>query len=272
MQVVATIAELHAALAAAPPRTIGLVPTMGALHAGHLSLVDTAQAENDFTIATIFVNPTQFAPNEDLAKYPRPIDADLRQLAEHGVGLVFTPTEAEMYAAGHSTFVEVGQVAQPLEGAFRPTHFRGVATIVLKLFHLIPATRAYFGQKDYQQTMVIRRMVADLNVPIELRICPTVREPDGLAMSSRNAYLSTDERRQATTLWRALSAAKRAIAAGERDTATLERTMRDVLHDAGITEIDYATIVDAQTLEAVPTIAGNTVPDCRSCRHNPAHR
>lgn len=259
MQVVTTIAELRAAMAAAPCRSVGLVPTMGALHAGHLSLVDAARAETEFTVATIFVNPTQFGPQEDLARYPRPLDADLRQLSERGVDLVFTPTNAEMYASGHSTFVDVGRVAIPWEGAFRPTHFRGVATIVLKLFHLIPATHAFFGQKDYQQTLVIRQMVADLNVPIEVRVCPTMREADGLAMSSRNSYLSADERRQATALWRALSTARRAVAAGERDVATIEFAMRGVLNEVGVTEIDYATVVDAQTLEAVPAVSGQTV-------------
>jgi pantoate--beta-alanine ligase len=259
MQIATTITELRAALSTAAHRSIGLVPTMGALHAGHLSLVDASRAENDFTVATIFVNPTQFAAGEDLAKYPRPIDADLQQLAARGVNLAFTPREAEMYSASHTTFVDVGQIASPLEGVHRPTHYRGVATIVLKLFHLIPASRAYFGQKDYQQSLVVRRMAADLNVPIEIRVCPTVREPDGLAMSSRNAYLAPEDRQRATAIWQALCTARSAVAAGERDAATIQLAMRKRLNEAGITEIDYAALVDAQTLEPISAIAGNAI-------------
>lgn len=232
---------------------------MGALHEGHLSLIDASRSENNVTVATIFVNPTQFAAGEDLDKYPRPLETDLELLHRRGVDLVFTPTNAEMYSAHHTTFVDVGQVALPLEGLHRPSHFRGVATIVLKLFHLIPATRAYFGQKDYQQSAVIRQMVADLNVPIEIRVCPTVREPDGLAMSSRNAYLSPDDRKRATALSQALGEAQRLAAAGERNAATLQLAMREILARAGITQIDYAAVVDAQTLEDVSTITGNAI-------------
>jgi pantoate--beta-alanine ligase len=175
------------------------------------------------------------------------------------VDLVFTPGEAEMYPANHSTFVDVGRIARPLEGAHRPTHYRGVATIVLKLFHLIPATRAYLGQKDYQQLLVVRQMAADLNVPIEIRICPTVRESDGLAMSSRNAYLSAEERQRATAIWQALREAKRAVAAGERNAANIQLAMRKILIEAGIAEIDYAALVDAQTLEPSSVIAENAI-------------
>lgn len=178
-------------------KRIGLVPTMGALHEGHLSLVRTSQAECDRTVVTIFVNPTQFGPKEDFAKYPRTLEKDLAALATCGPVLVFAPTVEAMYPAGFSSWVEVGVVAEPLEGQFRPGHFRGVATVVMKLFQMVGADVAYFGQKDYQQTLVIRRMVGDLNVPITVQVCPTVREADGLAKSSRNVYLDPQARERA---------------------------------------------------------------------------
>jgi len=174
-------------------QTIGLVPTMGALHDGHLSLVDAARAECDLSVVTIFVNPTQFAPNEDFREYPREVTRDLSLLAGSGCDIVFAPDNDSIYRPNHATFIDVGPIGSMLEGEFRPTHFRGVATVVMKLFQLAPADRAYFGRKDYQQTLVVRQMVDDLDVPIDVRVCPTVREPDGLAMSSRNRYLSADE-------------------------------------------------------------------------------
>jgi pantoate--beta-alanine ligase len=194
--------------ARAAGKTVGLVPTMGALHEGHLSLLGAARAECDLTIVSIFVNPTQFAPQEDYRTYPRDLERDVALLGSRGCDLVFAPSDKSMYAANHTTFVDVGAIGQVLEGEYRPTHFRGVATIVLKLFHLAPGNRAYFGRKDYQQTIVVRQMVADLNVPIDVRVCPTIREPDGLALSSRNTYLSTDERRRAVALWRSLRVAE----------------------------------------------------------------
>ena len=191
-QLITTVAELRCVLA--PARRvgskIGLVPTMGALHAGHVSLVRAAKAECDLTVATIFVNPSQFGPGEDLAKYPRTLQADLAKLAECGTDLVFAPSSEEVYGPGHTTWVEVGSVAAPLEGQFRPGHFRGVATIVLKLFNMVQPDAAYFGQKDFQQALVIQRMVQDLNVPVAVRVCPIVREPDGLAMSSQRLFES----------------------------------------------------------------------------------
>ena len=190
-------------------KRVGLVPTMGALHPGHLSLVETAQKECDVCVVTIFVNPSQFGPAEDFDKYPRTLDADLDALAGLGAQLAFVPETEAVYGPQHATWVEVGSVAEPLEGACRPGHFRGVATIVLKLFNMAGADVAYFGQKDYQQAQVIRRMVEDLNVPVEVRICPIVREPDGLAMSSRNAYLDADERRRAVALYEGLRRADR---------------------------------------------------------------
>ena len=189
---VTTVAQLREQLRTArrAGRKIGLVPTMGALHEGHLSLVRAAKAECDYTVVSIYVNPSQFGPNEDFAKYPRTLEADLALLAGCGADLVFAPGNDEVYRAGHATWVEVGPVAEPLEGVFRPGHFRGVATVVLKLLNMVQPDAAYFGQKDYQQALVIRRMVADLDLPVAIRVCPTVREPDGLAMSSRNRYLS----------------------------------------------------------------------------------
>ena len=261
MEVVSTIGELRTAVAQArrANKSIGLTPTMGALHRGHLSLVDASWAECDFTVATIFVNPTQFGAHEDLAKYPRPLEDDLAKLREHNVDLVFTPSESEMYDPEHGTLVDVGPIALRLEGAFRPTHFRGVATIVLKLFNLIPADRGYFGQKDYQQTLLIKRMVADLNVPIEIRVCPTVRDADGLALSSRNAFLSPDQRRQALAISRSLREAKALVAEGERNSENILMKMRAILGDAGVTEIDYVALTDPTTLENSPILAGPTL-------------
>ena len=238
---------------------IGLVPTMGALHAGHLSLVRAARGLADVVVATIFVNPTQFGPSEDFGKYPRTLEADLRALAESGCDWVFVPQPADIYPAGFSTYIEPPAVARPLEGTCRPGHFRGVATIVLKLFEIVPADVACFGQKDYQQALVIRRMVEDLNLPIEIVTCPTVREPDGLALSSRNRYLSTAEREQALALSRALDEAQRLTAAGQRSVQTIEAAMRNILIAAGIEKIDYATVVDALTLSELIEVNGPTV-------------
>jgi pantoate--beta-alanine ligase len=232
-------------------RRVGLVPTMGALHAGHISLVETARRHSDTVVTTIFVNPTQFAPHEDLGKYPRTLDADLDALSAAGCDLCFAPAADAIYPPGFSTFIEPPTVAQPLEGACRPGHFRGVATIVLKLFHLVPAHIACFGEKDYQQLQVIRRMVHDLSVPIEIIACPTLREPDGLALSSRNRYLSPAERQQALALSRALSRAAALAAAGERNTSVIESAMHHVLRHAGLTRIDYAVIADPQTLAPI---------------------
>lgn len=235
-------------------KRVGFVPTMGALHEGHLSLVDVARQQCDAVVTSIFVNPTQFLPSEDLAKYPRTLEADLALLAARGVESVFAPSVEAMYPTGYSTFVEPPQVAVPLEGHCRPGHFRGVATVVLKLFEIVPADAAFFGQKDYQQSLVVRRMVRDLDVPIEIVVCPTVREADGLALSSRNRYLSPDERRQALAVSRALRAAREEAARGERSAAALRAIMRDTLHAAGIERIDYVAIADPETLDEVATL------------------
>ena len=265
LSVVTTVAELRKVLdeVRGHGQRIGLVPTMGALHEGHLSLVRASQAECDFTVVTIFVNPTQFGPSEDFTKYPRTLEADLQLLASSPprtgqADLVFAPTPAEMYAPGFDTRVEVGAVAQPCEGRFRPGHFSGVATVVLKLFNMVGAHVAFFGQKDYQQTCVIRRMAADLNVNTEVRVCPTVREPDGLAMSSRNRYLSVDGRQRALSLWRSLCRADDLIQGGECCAATIIAEMREILLAAGGI-IDYVELVDPETLAAVDEIRGPTV-------------
>ncbi|WP_146583666.1 pantoate--beta-alanine ligase [Posidoniimonas polymericola] len=234
---------------------IGLVPTMGALHAGHLSLVDAARQDCGVVITSIFVNPTQFAPGEDFDQYPRNLDADLGLLGPAGCTLVFAPSVETMYPAGCETTIDVGGVARSLEGESRPTHFAGVATVVMKLFQLAPADAAYFGRKDYQQTLVIDRMVRDLNVPIELVICPIVREPDGLAMSSRNAYLSPEERCRALALHASLRLAEQMCSRGERDAAAIRTAMLALLAESDITP-EYIAIVRDGTLEPIDPVDG----------------
>jgi pantoate--beta-alanine ligase len=258
---VSTVADLRhwVRAARAAGKSIGLVPTMGALHEGHLSLARASQAECDLTVVTIFVNPTQFGPQEDFGKYPRTLEADLESLRTTGADLVFVPTNAEMYPADFSTYVEPPRSALRWEGECRPGHFRGVATIVLKLFNAAQADIAFFGQKDYQQVAVIRQMVRDLDVPVEIRVCPTVREPDGLAMSSRNRYLSLDERRQAVALSRGLKMAEQLASQGQRDASALIASVRQTLHDAGITRIDYVAVVDSDSLEPVAELNGPAV-------------
>ncbi|REK27118.1 MAG: pantoate--beta-alanine ligase [Planctomycetota bacterium] len=238
---------------------LGLVPTMGALHEGHLSLVDAAREECDRVAVSIFVNPTQFGEGEDFAAYPRDLAADVSRLSERGVDLVFAPQAADIYRPEHDTTVTVGDLAARFEGQFRPHHFPGVATIVLKLLQLMPAQVAFFGQKDYQQSLVVRRMVTDLNVPIEIRTCPTIREVDGLAKSSRNVYLSADERSQAAAIWQALQLAAREVTGGNTHSADIVAAMRGQLRAAGIDDIDYVALADAETLRPVPEIVGRTV-------------
>jgi len=257
-QVVSYPVELRKTLAAVrrEGKRIGLVPTMGALHEGHLSLVRAGKAECEYTVVSIYVNPSQFGPQEDLTEYPRTWEADLDALAGLGTDLVFAPRDADIYPPGHATWVDVGAVAGPLEGQCRPGHFRGVATIVLKLLNLVQPDAAYFGQKDYQQALVIRRLVADLNVPVEIRICPIVREPDGLAMSSRNRYLSPAARRRALVLWQSLRRARELVAQGERDAERILGQMREVIFQAEDARIDYVALVDPQTLQPVAKLTG----------------
>lgn len=259
-QIITTGHELRSAVRAAQRRgeAVGLVPTMGALHEGHSSLVDIARRECQLVIASIFVNPTQFGPSEDLAKYPRDLDRDLALLAERACDIAFTPSESEIYPTGFATTIDVGAVARPLEGEIRPTHFRGVATVVMKLFQLAPVDRAYFGQKDYQQTLVVRQMVRDLNVPIEICVCPTIREQDGLAMSSRNAYLRFDERRRAGALYQSLRLAEELYRAGQRDATTIETAMRTHLATVGGIDVQYIAVVRDGSVEPVAQIAGPT--------------
>jgi pantoate--beta-alanine ligase len=231
--------------------TLGLVPTMGYLHDGHLALVGHANAECDYVAVTIFVNPTQFGPNEDLARYPRDLQRDLDLLEREGVDLVFVPLVAEMYPQPYRTFVEVEGVTAPLEGARRPGHFRGVATVVCKLFNIVGADRAYFGQKDAQQTVVIKQMVRDLNMPTEIVVVPTVREHDGLALSSRNVYLSPQQRAAAPVLFRSLQAAQRLYDAGERNAATLRQTVERIIAQEPLAQIDYISVAHGTTLEEI---------------------
>jgi len=260
MRLVTSADELRreVAIARRGGKTIGLVPTMGALHAGHLSLVDAARRECGLTVVTIFVNPTQFGPGEDFGRYPRTLEADLELLAGHGAGIVFVPPTETMYGPAHAAYVEVGGPALRLEGQFRPGHFRGVATIVLKLFHLVMPDRAYFGRKDYQQSLVVRRMTSDFDLPIQIEVCPTIREPDGLALSSRNRYLTPDERRRALAISQSLRWAAQWTQAGTRDAATIVARMRQMLADAEL-NVDYVSLADPDTLEEVARIDRPTV-------------
>jgi pantoate--beta-alanine ligase len=248
---VASSAELRAATdaARASGAGVGFVPTMGALHAGHRALLARARAENGLVVASVFVNPLQFGPAEDLASYPRDREADLAVLAAEGTDLAFLPAEGEVWPAPPEVRLQVGALADRLEGLVRPGHLDGVATVVAKLLHLAGPSRAYFGQKDAQQLAVVRRMVEDLAFPNEIVACPTVREPDGLAVSSRNAYLSAAERERATALYRALSAGRAAFQAGQRDPAAVEAAARDLLEDVPGVEPDYVALVEEATFE-----------------------
>ncbi|HVU86397.1 MAG TPA: pantoate--beta-alanine ligase [Pirellulales bacterium] len=239
--------------------SIAFVPTMGALHAGHLSLVDAAKRECTRVVVSIFVNPTQFGPSEDFERYPRDLLRDVTKLSPHGVDLVFAPAREEVYRAENSTVVEPSTVAAPLEGKFRPGHFRGVATVVLKLFNMVRPDVAFFGQKDYQQSLVVRRMVDDLDVPVTIRVCPTVRESDGLAMSSRNAYLSAEDRRRGLVLSRSLALACELFAKGERDAATIKERMKSLFDETPGVTIDYLALADSETLAEVPATTPTTV-------------
>jgi len=234
---------------------IGLVPTMGALHAGHLSLVDRARRENSKVVVSAFVNPIQFGSGADFARYPRDPDRDARLLLEAGVDAIYRPVAESMYPPGSSTRVRVGGVAEPLEGAARPGHFEGVATVVTKLFAAVAPDRAYFGQKDAQQVAVVRRLGLDLDLGAEIRVCPTVREPDGLALSSRNAHLDPRERQAAASLSAALRAAARQYATGERDQAALRERLLAPLEAEPLARIDYAELVDPETFQALGRLA-----------------
>lgn len=248
MKAVTTLKELRAERAKlAEP--LGLVPTMGYLHEGHLSLVRQAKAECPSVGVSIFVNPSQFGPDDDLESYPRDLDRDLSLLKDEGVDLVWMPTANEMYPSGFQTWVTIEGLTQPLEGLRRPGHFRGVATVVAKLFNAFQPSKAYFGQKDAQQAIVIQRMVRDLNFPLQIVVCPTVREPDGLAMSSRNTYLSAAERKAATVLYRALTSAIDAFISGENKAEALRDLMSDVLSSESLARPEYVSVAGLDTLE-----------------------
>lgn len=252
MQVYRTVSEFRA-FRSAVQGTLGFVPTMGYLHEGHLSLVKAASLENDLVVASIFVNPMQFNSTADLAAYPRDEKQDLSLFREMGVASVFVPSVEEMYPPDFQTYIQVEKMTQKLEGEYRPGHFRGVATVVAKLLNIVQPMRAYFGQKDAQQVAVIKQMVQDLNLPVEIVVCPTVREADGLAMSSRNVRLSPEERKAAVVLHKALVAAKAAFYGGEREPERLREMMLQVLHQEPLARVEYVSINDAVTLEAVIT-------------------
>jgi len=259
--VVSTIAETRRVMESVrrSGRRIGLVPTMGALHAGHVSLIRQARAETQYVVVTIFVNPAQFGPNEDLARYPRPLQRDLELCAAKDVDLVLTPDVNEVYPPDFRTYVEVTSLQDVLEGASRPGHFRGVATIVLKLFNIVQPDIAYFGQKDAQQVRIIEQTVRDLNVPVELRVVPTVREPDGLALSSRNQYLNAEQRAKAPCLHQALEEVRKRVEAGERDAVSLRKLMESIISESPGVLLDYSVIVDADTLQPVERVKGKVI-------------
>ncbi len=253
MQVIETVADFRA-IERTCPRPLGLVPTMGYLHEGHLSLVRQARADNATAAASIFVNPTQFAENEDLSTYPRDMEGDLEKLRSEGVDLVFAPSASEVYPPGFDTSIDVGSIASRLEGQHRPGHFKGVATVVCKLLTIVRPDNVYFGQKDSQQCLVIKRLNADLNLGANVVVMPTVRDPDGLALSSRNAYLSPEDRQSALSLSRALRFAETMYEEGVRDAATLRSQMTMILNTVPTASIDYVSIADAETLEELTFI------------------
>jgi pantoate--beta-alanine ligase len=259
LQIATTIEEVCSAVAAARGQglSIALVPTMGALHAGHISLMQAAHRETGFTTVSIFVNPTQFGPGEDLTRYPRPLEQDLQVCRREGADLVFVPEPETLYPADFRTFVEVKDWQDVLCGASRPGHFVGVATVVLKLLNIVQPDAAYFGQKDAQQTRIVEQMVRDLNVPVEIRVCPIVREPDGLALSSRNQNLNATQRRHATVLYQALQEAQAAVQNGERDAGVVQRLLAARIEATPGASLDYAALVDARTLQPIERVKGD---------------
>jgi pantoate--beta-alanine ligase len=259
MKTVATIAELRVLLDAerAAGHIVGFVPTMGYLHDGHASLMRAARTETDVVLASVFVNPLQFGAGEDLDAYPRDLDRDTAVAHDAGVDLLFVPSVDEMYPRPVLTTVSVAEVSAPLEGAARPTHFAGVATVVAKLFSIVGPCRAYFGAKDFQQVAVVRRMAADLSLPVEVVACPTLREPDGLAMSSRNVYLTPAERAAAPVIYTALRSGAAALGAGERDPAAVRDLMAQIITAEPLAELDYAEVVEADSFTVPDPLAGN---------------
>ncbi|MEK7848831.1 MAG: pantoate--beta-alanine ligase [Chloroflexota bacterium] len=258
MRVVKTIAEMRQ-VRREMRGSVGFVPTMGYLHEGHLSLVRHSRRENDHMVVSIFVNPTQFGPSEDLSRYPRDLPRDLRMVEELGTDVVFSPEAAEMYPHDATTWVVVEKVTDRLEGASRPGHFQGVATVVAKLFHIVEPHRAYFGQKDAQQVVVIQRMAADLDFNLEVVVCPTVREPDGLAMSSRNVYLNPQQRRAAVVLYHSLKKAGGLYASGERDAGRIRQEMAQVIGGEPLAEVEYISVAHPATLQELEKIEGRAL-------------
>ncbi len=260
MKIVSTIAEVRECVNEwkKEGKTVGFVPTMGYLHEGHMSLIDAAR-ENDKVVVSIFVNPIQFGPNEDLASYPRDLEHDAKMCQEHGVDLIFHPTPEEMYGDNFYSFVDMNVLTQELCGLTRPVHFRGVCTVVTKLFNIVAPNKAYFGQKDAQQLAVVRRMVKDLNMPIEIVGCPIVREADGLAKSSRNTYLSEEERKAALVLSRSIFLAKEMAEKGERDAAKIISAMTEVIEKEPLAKIDYVKAVNSLTMQQVEKIEGEVL-------------
>jgi pantoate--beta-alanine ligase len=261
MEVAKTIEEVRSLVSNARSEgsKIGLVPTMGALHIGHISLIEAADKDCDFVAVSIFVNPTQFGPGEDFEKYPRPLEADLEICRKAHVDVVFAPEPRQMYPAKNITWVNVEKLTEPLCGRSRPGHFRGVTTVCAKLFNIVAPDAAYFGQKDAQQAIVIKRMVADLNMPLEIVICPTVREPNGLAVSSRNQYLSEQQKKDAANIYKSLQTCRRLIDAGTTETRQIIAEMQKILQQIPSGQIEYISIVDAETLESIEIIVGEVL-------------
>jgi len=258
MEITKTIEEIRglAKAARSKGKKIGLVPTMGALHVGHISLFEAAAKNCDFVVVSIFVNPIQFGPGEDFEKYPRPMEADLKICREAGVDVVFAPEPEQMYPAENITWVNVEKLTEPLCGRSRPGHFRGVTTVCAKLFNIVAPDAAYFGQKDAQQAIVIKRMAADLNMPLEIVICPTVREPNGLAVSSRNQYLTEQQKKDAAHIYKSLQTCRRLIDAGTTETRQIIAEMQKILQQIPSGQIEYVSIVDAETLDSIEKIEG----------------
>ncbi|MBA7667124.1 Pantothenate synthetase [subsurface metagenome] len=261
MEVTETIKSVRRLVKAARSKgnKIGLVPTMGALHIGHICLIEKAVKGSDFVVVSIFVNPTQFGPAEDFEKYPRSFESDLEICRKAGVDVVFAPSPQEMYKKENLTWVNVEKLTEPLCGRSRPRHFRGVTTVCAKLFNIVEPDVAYFGQKDAQQAIVIKRMVADLNMPLEIVVCPTVREPDGLAVSSRNKYLSEQQRKDATYIYKSLKKCESLVEAGTTDSKTIIGEMKQILNQVSSIEIEYISIVDAESLQELERIAGKAL-------------
>ncbi len=259
MHIAKTIDEVRGPVSEArrDGKEIGLVPTMGALHDGHISLIDAAKERCDFVVVSLFVNPTQFGPNEDLEKYPRPFEADAEICRGHGVDVLFAPSPEVIYRQESLTWVTVEKLTEPMCGRSRPGHFRGVTTVCTKLFNIVGPDAAFFGQKDGQQALVIRRMVSDLDMPLEIVVCPTVREPDGLALSSRNQYLDPEQRKDATVLYRSLQACRKMIEAGVTDAAQIRQEMLSIIQQVPSVKIEYVSIVETEQLQEVDRIEGS---------------